>query len=88
MARDASTLVFVEVRTRTSDRFGSPEDSITAAKAQRMARCALEYLAGPANEGGNNHRRGHDLAWRIDLIAIEIEGGAIKRLEHLPDVLQ
>ena len=33
VARDGPSLVFVEVRARSSDRFGTPEESITAAKA-------------------------------------------------------
>ncbi|GAB4444222.1 MAG: YraN family protein [Rhodocyclaceae bacterium] len=40
------TLVFVEVRLRSSERFGGPEQSITAAKRRRIAIAARHYLAG------------------------------------------
>ena len=46
---EADTLVFVEVRFRKSDRFGSPVESITASKRQKLLRTAQLYLlAHPA----------------------------------------
>jgi putative endonuclease len=78
VARDGPSLVFVEVRARSSDRFGTPEESITEAKAQRMTRCALAYLSAHAAE---------QEAWRIDLIAIDVAHGRITRLEHYRHVL-
>lgn len=44
VALDGDSLVFVEVKTRTSDRFGLPEDSITAEKLARMQNAALLWL--------------------------------------------
>jgi putative endonuclease len=46
IARDGSTLVFVEVRLRTSSRFGGAAESITTAKRARLVAAAREYL-GP-----------------------------------------
>jgi len=48
IARDGATLVFVEVRMRTSERFGGAAGSITAAKRARLLRTARLYLAGVA----------------------------------------
>jgi putative endonuclease len=45
IARDRETLVFVEVRLRSSAAFGGAAASITAAKRQRIARAARHYLA-------------------------------------------
>jgi putative endonuclease len=45
IARDGDTLVFVEVRLRTSEAFGGAAASITAAKRARLARAAELYLA-------------------------------------------
>ncbi|MDT8310618.1 MAG: YraN family protein [Methylophaga sp.] len=42
--RDAETLVFVEVRARRSDRFGSALESITADKQSRIIATAQQYL--------------------------------------------
>jgi putative endonuclease len=38
-------LVFCEVKTRTSDRFGTPAEAITPTKARRLRRLAASYLA-------------------------------------------
>jgi len=45
IARDGTTLVFVEVRLRTSDRFGGAAASITASKRERLRAAASMYLA-------------------------------------------
>ncbi|MBK9674411.1 MAG: YraN family protein [Betaproteobacteria bacterium] len=46
VARDGSTLVFVEVRLRRGRAFGGAAESITAAKRARLTRAAGLYLAG------------------------------------------
>ena len=46
IARDGMTLVFVEVRMRASDHFGSAAASITAGKRHKLLRTARHYLAG------------------------------------------
>jgi putative endonuclease len=79
VAQDGPVLVFLEVRTRSGRAFGTPEESITRAKQERMARCAWAYLSllpQPEPE------------WRIDLIAIELVHGHVARLEHYEHVLQ
>ena len=42
--KDGETLVFVEVRSRNSSRYGSAEESITASKLDRLRRAAAVYL--------------------------------------------
>ena len=37
VARKKDTIIFVEVRTKTSRKFGSPEESVTPTKARHMA---------------------------------------------------
>ena len=68
-------LVFVEVRTRTGGRFGSPEESIGARKRQRLRRMALLYAA----------ERGRiDAAFRFDVVAVEMDGKTgTCRLRHI-----
>lgn len=61
IARDVSTLVFVEVKTRTSNSLGNPEGSINPRKQQHMLNSAQYYLANldsPCDE------------WRVDVVAI------------------
>jgi putative endonuclease len=46
IARDGKTVVFVEVKTRSSDRFGPPQAAIGPQKQRRMTAIALCYLKG------------------------------------------
>lgn len=59
--RDGNTLVFVEVRFRKSDRFGSPIESVTFSKQQKLLRTAQLYLLA--------HRQWQDKPCRFDIIA-------------------
>ncbi|MDD5127847.1 MAG: YraN family protein [Dehalococcoidales bacterium] len=64
VAQHGGSLVFVEVRSKQSDRFGSPEESITAAKRAKLRLMADYYL------------QNHDIlpdSWRIDVVAIEFD---------------
>jgi len=64
VARHQDTLVFVEVRARTSSEFGTPEESITPVKKKRLRATALHY--------GQTHDSLPEL-WRIDVVAIELD---------------
>ena len=46
VARDGATLVFVEVRLRTSAAFGGAAASVDAHKQRRVLRAARTYLSG------------------------------------------
>ena len=45
IARDADTLVFVEVKTRATEDFGRPVDAVNRAKRRHLSRAAVRYLA-------------------------------------------
>jgi putative endonuclease len=44
VAEEGQTLCFVEVRSRRSDRYGHPIETINRAKQRRLARAAAHYL--------------------------------------------
>lgn len=44
VAQDEDTLVFVEVKARKSNRYGSAAESVTGSKQRRIAAMALDYL--------------------------------------------
>jgi putative endonuclease len=76
---DGTELVFVEVRTRSSSRFGAPEEALTATKARKMVACALTYLTTETGIG---------TTWRIDFVAVRVDRGRVQRLEHFKHALQ
>lgn len=45
VARKGGTYVFCEVKTRTSEAFGSPAEAVTAVKQARIRRLAARWLA-------------------------------------------
>lgn len=75
-----ATWAFVEVRTRRGEDFGTPEESLNAAKQARMAAVAEHYLA--------EHAIG-EADWQLDLVAVELDrAGRLLRLEVLEDVVE
>jgi putative endonuclease len=79
VARQKDCMVYVEVRTRTSLEFGTPEDSISYYKALHMAHAAEYYQL---------HHRGIPEDWRVDLVAIELDSkNQIKRIEQVENAL-
>ena len=44
IAREGETLVFVEVKARTSERYGSAKAAVTAHKQRQVSKVALGYL--------------------------------------------
>jgi putative endonuclease len=44
IAKDQQTLVFIEVKARSSNRFGNPKGAVTAKKQMKISMVALEYL--------------------------------------------
>ncbi|MBM3242581.1 YraN family protein [Candidatus Poribacteria bacterium] len=61
IAQDGDVLVFVEVKTRCSLKFGAPQVAVTNSKQRKMSKAALEYL---------QERDGFDYVCRFDVISI------------------
>ncbi len=80
VARHKNTLVFVEVRGKSGVSFGSPEESVTGLKRQRLVAAALDYI-------GSHEGLPED--WRIDLVAIQFDpaGQRPVRAEILQNVI-
>lgn len=64
VARDGDEIVFVEVKARRSQRFGYPEEAVTAAKLRKIEAVALQYL---------EHHQLDDVPYRVDVVAIELD---------------
>ncbi len=79
VARYKDYLAFIEVRTKKSLEFGSPEESITPAKKERMKATAFRY------------RQTHDnlpQLWRIDVVVVELDQqGRLSRIELIENAV-
>jgi putative endonuclease len=76
VAERDDTLVFCEVKTRTSVLYGLPEEAVTWSKQRRLRRLAAEYL----------HREGrHARRVRFDVISVRVAEGRVGDLRHIVD---
>lgn len=66
VSTDGATVVFVEVKARTSKRFGPAAAAVTPFKQRRLVAMAQDYLA--------RHRLA-DRPCRFDVVAIDDAGG-------------
>ena len=82
IAQDGSVWVFVEVRTRRSVEYGSPEESITPSKARRLTLTAQDFLRQRVAACA-------DLEWRIDLVAIRLgPNRRVLSVNHLENIVE
>jgi putative endonuclease len=73
IAQEGGYLVFVEVRTKRSADFGTPEESLTSAKREKLVELANIYLQRHQIEAS---------LWRIDVVAVELGAGdKVSRVE-------
>jgi putative endonuclease len=72
---DGDELVFIEVKTRTGERFGRAAEAVTPAKQRKLLTSAAWFAA--------DHPEHEDRIWRVDLVAVTIDGrtGAA-RVDH------
>ena len=68
---DKSTIIFIEVKLRNNDNFGTPVEAITQTKLKRIYKSALWYIS--------MHKHNYD--YRFDVIAIRKDN--INRCYHL-----
>jgi putative endonuclease len=74
IARRGPVCAFVEVKTRRTATFGSPEESVTKSKISRIRGVAAEYIASSGLTG----------EVRFDVVSIRMSAkGDVLSLEHL-----
>lgn len=75
LARDGSTLVFVEVKARRGVPSDPPQAAVDGRKRARLSRLALGYLAG---------RRLGERSCRFDVVGVSLdERGRVTGVRHL-----
>jgi len=74
---ETKQLVFVEVKARTGDLFGLPEESVNFAKKRKILRTVTHFFE-------NKKMR---LPWRIDVIAIKLDrSGKLRQINHYKNI--
>jgi putative endonuclease len=78
VGREGNTLLFIEVKTRTSDAYGPPHLAVHRQKQRQIVRAAQWYLA---------ERRMPDVGCRFDVLAVTFakDGGVTPRIEWVQD---
>jgi len=79
IARDGEWLVFIEVKTRKSLRYGQPFEAVTPKKQTQIGRVALDYMT---------RNKLLDQAVRFDVISIIVNRDGKADIEHLPNCFE
>jgi len=75
IAFEGDLLVFVEVKTRSSDFFGPPEDFVDDKKKKLLSLAAAAYMA----------KTNHQWSIRFDIISILLAGEKVYKVQHFKD---
>lgn len=76
VASHQSILCFVEVKTRTYQYYGAPEDFLTPAQQKRIWQAACVYM----------RKNNYDGEVRFDIVSVYSPGGQLPVIRHLKDV--
>ncbi len=74
--RDQDCLVFVEVKTRSSEDWGRPAVAVDKERRGRLTRAALDYLRLVRNP---------PIKVRFDIVEVLLLDGAVREVRHLPN---
>ena len=74
--RDKDCLVFVEVKTRSSEDWERPAAAVDRERRQRLTRAALDYL---------RLLRNPPVKIRFDIVEVLLRDGAVSEVRHLPN---
>ena len=76
IAYDGDVTCFIEVKTRNSDVFGSPLESVTLSKQRKIGQVALSYLKSKGNS---------EVKARFDVVAVCLNGGQCRSVDLIKD---
>jgi putative endonuclease len=77
IADDRGKLVFVEVKTRTDDLFGQPEEAVNLKKQNRIKKTALHYMS----------RLKKERPARFDIVSVHVRDKTGK-INHIEDAFE
>ena len=76
MRNGVDCLVFVEVKTRSSEEWTRPASAVNAERRRRLTRAALDYL---------RLLRNPPVKVRFDIVEVLLQAGAVREVRHLPN---
>ena len=76
ICRDQDCLVFVEVKTRSSEEWTRPAASVNARKRRLLSQTALDYLRLLKNP---------EVKFRFDIVEVLLTDGEVREVRHLPN---
>lgn len=82
-------LVFIEVKTRTNDVFGAPQEGISAKKLSRIFKTAIYFFNHAPKSRSENLVSTKKLSshWRIDAIAVKLDHNhRLQTIEHFKNI--
>ena len=74
--RDGDCLVFIEVKTRSSEDWTRPAAAVNARKRRLLSKTALDYL---------RRLKQPAVKIRFDIVEVLLDGGAVRQVRHLPN---
>jgi putative endonuclease len=77
--RDGDCLVFVEVKTRSSEEWERPAAAVNAERRLRLSRAALDYLRLLQNP---------PVKIRFDIVEVILNHGEVSEVRHLPNTFE
>ena len=77
VAMDGKTLVFVEVKTRTGQGYGLPQEAVDAKKIRKLRQLGLYYLK----------IRPHRGSVRFDVVGLTVADGRLVRVDHIKNAI-
>src|SRR6266700_193221 len=76
VCRHEDCLVFVEVKTRSSEEWVRPASAVNKERRQRLSRAALDYL---------RLLRNPPVKLRFDIVEVLLRDGEVREVRHLPN---
>src|SRR5579862_9679548 len=77
--RDDDCLVFVEVKTRSSEEWTRPAAAVDGMRRKRLTRAGLDYLHLLKNP---------PIKVRFDIVEVLLEASAVREIRHLPNTFE